>query len=473
MPTLATAATQVQGKYPGAAIPYNGISINSRTLQPGDLYIAIHGPTHNGHDYLPQAQQAGAVGAIVSQPQPNSLPQIIVPDTRCALGKLAAAKRTTSNATVTHWIGITGSNGKTTLKAMISSILGQQHRVHATPGNLNNDIGLPLTILGWQDEPYAVIEMGANHPGEIAYLTQITRPHIAVLNNAGRAHLEGFGSIAGVAQSKAEIIHGIQPGGVFIYNADDTYADLWHTLAAAHQINTMTFGVEQTADIYSTQYHNTWQTDGYAATFNVHTAQQHIDIQLPLAGTHNRKNALAAIAVAETLGISTHDIQAGLAAMRPEPGRLNTARNPDGAWIIDDSYNANADSVQAALQVLHTAPGRRTLVLGDMTETGPEGSAMHAEIGQMANQLGIERLYSVGEQSRHASAGFQRETQHFSDLAQLIETLRADISANDSLLIKGSRSSGMEQIVHALQTNQHSNRGTRYETSPTTKALDR
>lgn len=448
MSTLATAAAQTQGRYTGTAIPYNGISIDTRTLQPGELYIAIQGPTHNGHDYLPQAEQAGAVGAIVSQPHTSNLPQITVPDTRRALGMLAAAQR--AEAIATHWIGITGSNGKTTLKAMITSILAQRHAVHATPGNLNNDIGLPLTILSWQGESYAVIEMGANHPGEIAQLTQIARPHIAVLNNAGRAHLEGFGSIAGVAQAKAEIIHGIQPGGTFVYNADDHYAELWQTLAAAHQINTCTFGVEQTADVRSTHYHNTWQADGYIATFEVQTAHQHIDIQLPLAGAHNQQNAMAAIAVAETIGIPTDDIQAGLAAMRPVPGRLNPQHHPTGAWIIDDSYNANVDSVQAALQVLESAPGRRTLVLGDMAETGPDGIAMHTEIGQTANRMGIERLYSVGEQSRYASEAFYGKTQHFTGLAQLIDTLSHTMSANDSLLIKGSRAAGMEQVVHAL-----------------------
>jgi UDP-N-acetylmuramoyl-tripeptide--D-alanyl-D-alanine ligase len=449
IPTLATAAEQIQGQYTGDDIPYFGVSTDTRTLQPGELYIALEGPTYNGHAYITQAAQAGAAGAIVSQAQDHYLPQIIVPNTRQALGALAAAWRAQTAAT---WIGITGSNGKTTLKTMVANILAQQHQVLATQGNFNNDIGLPQTLLRWQGEPYAVIEMGANHPGEIANLTQITQPQIAVLNNAGRAHLAGFGSLAGVAQAKAEIIQGLQPEGTFIYNADDAYAGLWKELAAQHPIHTCTFGIQQTADIRSTHYHNTWQADGFAATFDVQTAHQTLEISLQLAGEHNRLNALAAIAVAETLAIPATDIQAGLATMQPVPGRLKPQRSRTGAWIIDDSYNANADSVQAALQVLQTAPGRRTLVLGDMTETGQNSIAMHTEIGETAKQLGIERLYSVGEHSQYASEAFQGDTQHRADPEQMADLLRKNLQANDSLLIKGSRTARMEHIVQQLIT---------------------
>ncbi len=447
IPTLATAAEQIQGHYTGDDIPYIGVSTDTRTLQPGELYIALKGPTYNGHAYITQAAQAGAAGAIVSQAQNNYLPQIVVPNTRQALGALATAWRAQTTAT---WIGVTGSNGKTTLKEMIASILAQQHHVLATQGNLNNDIGLPQTLLRWQGEPYAVIEMGANHPGEIANLTQITQPEIAVLNNAGRAHLAGFGSLAGVAQAKAEIIQGLQPEGIFIYNADDAYAGLWQKLAAQHPIRTCTFGVQQAADIHSTHYQNTWGVDGFAATFDVQTAHQTLQISLQLAGVHNRLNALAAIAVTETLAIPAEDIQAGLAAMQPVPGRLKPQRSRTGAWIIDDSYNANADSVQAAIQVLQTAPGRRTLILGDMTETGPDSIAMHTEIGETAKRLGIERLYSVGEQSRYASEAFQGDTQHTAEPEQMTNLLRESLQANDSLLIKGSRTARMEQIVQQL-----------------------
>ena len=443
--TLQTAATHTQGQRHGADRPYRGVSIDTRTLQPGQLYIALPGPNYDGHDYLAQAAAAGAVGAMVQRRLPHALPQIVVSDTRRALGQLAAAWR--NQAQKTTWIGITGSNGKTTVKEMLTHILSQRHAVLATQGNLNNDIGLPLTLLRWQGEPYAVIEMGANHPGEIGYLSQIARPQIAVLNNAGRAHLAGFGSVQGVAQAKIEIIQGLTPEGTFIYNADDTYAPFWQTRAAQHR--TRTFGLRQPANVRAQDYHIVWQADGFAATFNVYGAQPAYPVQLQLAGQHNQMNALAAIAVAEALGIPVADIQAGLAALPPVPGRLKPYRVANG-WVIDDSYNANADSVQAALQVLQQAPGHRTLVLGDLAETGDAETAHYTEIGQQARHDGIECLLSCGQPSQQASTAFGQGGQHFTDQNALIQHLRTTQPAEGSILIKGSRSAHMEQVVQQL-----------------------
>ncbi len=444
--TLRRVAQDTQGELQGADAPYRGISTDTRSLQPGQLYIALQGPNHDGHHYLAQAAQAGAAGAIVSQIQDSPLPQVVVADTRIALGQLAAAWR--QQASDTHWIGITGSNGKTTLKEMLASILAQRHPVLATQGNLNNDIGLPLTLLRWAGEPYAVLEMGANHAGEIGYLSQIARPQVAVLNNAGRAHLAGFGSVAGVAQAKAEIIQGLTPGGTFIYNADDAYADLWQSLADAQQIATCTFGITETADVRGLNYQIDWHTTGYHAAFQVQTARQTYAITLQLAGEHNRQNALAAIAIAEQLGLPAADIIAGLAALSPVAGRLSPHRSQQDGWIIDDSYNANADSVRAALQVLSQAPGRRTLILGDLAETGPEGTNHYTELGQTAQQLGIERLLSCGTDSQQAST--THGSPHFATQAALLDYLHQTAQPGDSILIKGSRSAQMEHIVQQL-----------------------
>lgn len=453
MPPIATslhsAARDTQGELQGADTPYRGVSTDTRSLQPGQLYIALPGPNHDGHNYLAQAAQSGAAGAIVSQVQTNPLPQIVVPDTRIALGRLAAAWR--QQAGNTHWIGITGSNGKTTLRAMIASILAQQYPVLATQGNLNNEIGLPLTLLRWAGEPYAVLEMGANHAGEIGYLSRIAQPQIAVLNNAGRAHLAGFGSVAGVARAKAEIIQGLTRDGVFIYNADDAYANLWQSLADEQNITCNTFGTTDTAGVRSHNYQIDWHETGYRATFQVHTVRRTYAITQQLAGEHNRQNALAAIAVAEQLDIPAADISTGLAALPPVPGRLSPHRTAQGGWIIDDSYNANADSVQAALQVLSQAPGRRTLVLGDLAETGPDGTAHYTELGQTSRQLGIERLLSCGTASRQAST--THGSPHFATRAGLLAYLHQTAQAGESVLIKGSRSAHMDQVVQQLRAN--------------------
>ncbi len=453
MPPIATslhgATRDTQGELQGADAPYRSVSTDTRSLQPGQLYIALQGPDHDGHDYLAQAAQAGAVGAIVRRVQTSPLAQIVVPDTRIALGQLAAAWR--ERASNTHWIGITGSNGKTTLRAMIANILAQQHPVLATQGNLNNDIGLPLTLLRWAGEPYAVLEMGANHAGEISYLSSIAQPQVAVLNNAGRAHLAGFGSVAGVARAKAEIMQGLTRDGVFIYNADDAYASLWQSLADEQHITCNTFGTAETAGVRSHNYQIDWHETGYRATFQVHTVRQTYTITQQLAGEHNRQNALAAIAVAEQLDMSAADIIAGLATLPPVPGRLSPHRTAQGGWIIDDSYNANADSVRAALQVLSQAPGRRTLVLGDLAETGPDGTAHYTELGQTARQLGIERLLSCGTDSRQASA--THGSPHFATRAGLLAYLNQTAQARESVLIKGSRSAHMDQVVQQLRAD--------------------
>ncbi|MFM1891174.1 MAG: UDP-N-acetylmuramoyl-tripeptide--D-alanyl-D-alanine ligase, partial [Pseudomonadota bacterium] len=416
-------------------------------LQPGDLFVALIGAHFDGHDYLDVAAQRGACAALVSREQLHRLPQLVVDDTLQALGRLALLWREHARARV---IAVTGSNGKTTLKEMIAAVLRHLGEVLATRGNLNNDIGLPLTLTRLQDEDYAVLELGANHAGEIDYLSRIARPDVAVLNNAGRAHLEGFGSLEGVARAKAEILHGLDPDGVFVYNADDRFAPLWRELAAGQA--TRSFGVQRPADVSSPPDAGelVWRDAGFGYRFPVRTPAGDVDLELRLAGGHNRMNALAATAASLSAGATLDAVAAGLAEIAPVRGRLCPLPGRDGMRLVDDSYNANPDSVAAAIAVLAAAPGRRNLVLGDLAELGGDAAALHAEIGRAARAAGLERLYTCGELSAAASAAFGSGARHCPAQAELVDVLAAELDAEDTVLVKGSRAAHMERVVEAL-----------------------
>ncbi len=444
---LSEAAQVVQGELHGRDAVFSSVSTDTRTLSTGDLFVALNGPNFDAHDYVRLAEQQGAMGAMVQREVSANLPLLRVKDTRLALGRLAAAWRDKAGARV---IGITGSNGKTTLKEMLAAILGQVDRVLSTRGNLNNDIGMPLTLMRLQDEQYAVIEMGANHAGEIAYLSRIARPDVAVLNNAGRAHLEGFGSIEGVARAKAEILQGLAATGTFIYNADDRFANLWRELAEGHRMRG--FGLDEQADVRSPaeSYRLEWRDAGFEAAFEVIAGAEAFEVRLRLGGRHNRMNALAAVAVALELGIPPKAIREGLASLAPVKGRLCPVPTTSGVRLVDDAYNANPDSVAAAIAVLAAMPGRRTLVLGDLGELGEEQVSLHRELGVLASQAGVERLYTCGPLSAHAAETFQGEKRVFADHAALLEGLRESLGADESVLVKGSRASAMDRVVAAL-----------------------
>ena len=437
----------VDGRLVGADRHFDGVSTDTRTLRSGELFVALHGPNFDGHDYLQTADELGAAGALVTRAGNTGLSMVEVTDTLLGLGRLGRQWRLRSPARV---VGVTGSNGKTTLKEMTAAILARRGAVLATRGNLNNHIGVPLTLSRLRDEPFAVIEMGANHPGEIDYLAGLVCPDVAVLNNAGRAHLEGFGSIEGVARAKAEIINGLQSGGVFVYNADDRFADLWAELAARHE--RLSFGVAGTADVSSpaAAYEVLWHGDRFQARFPVICEQGEIEVRLQLVGEHNRMNALAAIAASLAAGAGLNDAGA-LAGLEPVPGRLCPLTGRGGSRVIDDSYNANPDSVLAALRVLSAAPGRRTLVLGDLAELGAEVKQLHRLIGEQAAGFGIERLLTVGEFSGHAGRSFSGEHRHYADQAALADDVMKDLSQEDSVLVKGSRSARMETVVERLR----------------------
>jgi UDP-N-acetylmuramoyl-tripeptide--D-alanyl-D-alanine ligase len=445
-PSLADAAHWAQGQLVGVDAPLVGVSTDTRTLCQGELFVALRGPHFDGHDYLDVAAARGAAGALVQRGHQAVLSTIEVDDTRLGLGRLARGWRLQSDAKV---IGLTGSNGKTTLKEMIAAILTHNGATLATHGNLNNDIGVPLTLCRLRDERFAVIEMGANHRGEIDYLTGLVKPDVAVLNNAGRAHLEGFGGLEGVARGKAEIMNGLGPNGVFVFNGDDRFAELWRELADGR--TQRTFGVKQPADVSSPDeaIRVVWRGHRFETRFPVHCAAGQIEVGIQLAGEHNRMNALAAVAASLEVGASLDTVVPALAAIKPVPGRLCPMSARGGARLIDDSYNANPDSVLAALRVLKTAPGRRTMVLGDLAELGDEAVELHRQIGRSVAEAGIERLYTVGDLSAHAGQAFTGEHKHFDERAALIDYVGAELGSDDSMLVKGSRSARMDELVAA------------------------
>lgn len=443
--TLSEMAQAIGARHLGADERFAAVSTDTRTLAEGDLFVALKGPSFDGHDYLSQALAQGAVAAVVEREIPLDCPQLVVPDTRIALGDMAAQWRQKSSAQV---IAVTGSNGKTTVKEMIAAILGRQGRVLATRGNLNNDIGVPLTLMRLQGEAFAVVEMGANHPGEIGYLSKLTRPDVALLNNACRSHLEGFGSLEGVAKAKSEIVSGLTETGCFVFNADDNFAPFWSGVAAGRR--RCTFGIQQPADVSSPgELALQWHAHGFSSRFTVVTPNGSLEIELALAGEHNRMNALAAIAAALQVGASEQSIVEGLGLLRPIKGRLQPLRGRQGVWLIDDSYNANPDSVGAAIRVLAGAPGRRFLVLGELGELGPGTEEFYRELGRQAQVAGIDHLYAVGG----AGVAAQQVTRGggaFASRESLLERLQQELRPGDRVLVKGSRAAGMEKVINAL-----------------------
>jgi UDP-N-acetylmuramoyl-tripeptide--D-alanyl-D-alanine ligase len=345
---------------------------------------------------------------------------------------------------------VTGSNGKTTVKEMIAAMLGQQAPVLATRGNLNNDIGMPLTLLGLREERYAVLEMGANHAGEIAQMTRIARPDVAVITNAGAAHLEGFGDLDGVARAKGEILAGLPAQGTAVLNADDRYLGFWQGLSTGKRCLTFGFHPRAAVRCNRTAVETAWTETGFLTRFRVQSQHGEFPLEMQLAGEHNLTNALAACAACLALEHPLSHIQQGLLQLAPVTGRLQTRISSSGLRLIDDSYNANPDSMAAAISVLRSAPGRRWLVMGDLAELGEAAASLHARIGEMAKTAGIERLWCCGPLSRAAAEHFGPAGRHFADRQSLAAALLESLASGDTVLVKGSHSSQMEQVVEAL-----------------------
>ncbi len=441
---LSEAARVLAVKHLGPDAQFAGVSTDSRVLERDNLFIALHGPHFDGHAFLDQAMQRGAAAALVDRAVETALPNLRVQDTRAGLGQLAAAWRARHTMPL---VAVTGSNGKTTVKEMIAAILGRRGPLLVTQGNLNNDIGVPLTLLRLEPaHRHALIEMGANHPGEIGYLTRIARPSVALITNAGPAHLEGFGSIEGVAHAKGEIYQGLSRNGIAVINNDDRYAPLWRKLAGGHRL--MSFGLQAPADVSAE-----WRQESGGSVLQLSTPEGATQVKLPLPGRHNVMNTLAAAAAALAAGAALSDIKKGLEAMRPVHGRLEWTPGIKGVQLIDDTYNANPASLRAALEVLAACATRKWLVLGDMGELGADAAALHAQAGEWARAAGVEALYATGELSRHALRTFGAGSEHFANHAALIAALTGRLERDNgvvTILIKGSRSAHMEAVVAAL-----------------------
>ena len=438
---LAEAATVLDARRITADVRFRGVSTDSRDLQEGNLFVALQGPNFDGHDYVETAREQGAAAAAVSRALDTALPLIEVDDTRQALGQLAAWWRSQFTLPV---IAITGSNGKTTVRAMTGAILSRAGRTLSTRGNLNNDIGVPLTLFRLDAaDRFAVVEMGANHAGEIDYLAGIGQPTIAVVTNAGPAHLEGFGDLAAVATAKGELFARLDEDGIAIINADDDFASFWRELAGQRQI--VSFGLEQPAEVRAR-----WEGSVDGSRIQLFTPLGATAFQLAMPGRHNVMNALAASAAALAAGVGLDEISAGLESLSPVAGRFNIHQLPDGVTLIDDTYNANPGSLQAALDVLALSDGETWLVLGDMGELGADAQALHRAAGEQAYTAGIDRLFTLGSLAQAAAEAFGSRAEHFDNPETLVAALSQARHGDLHILVKGSRSMRMERIIESL-----------------------
>lgn len=446
MLTTEQAARIVGGVCRGQSVAFTRVVTDSRTVQAGDLFVALRGEHFDGNAFSAGALCAGAAAVMVDVSCATDIaPAVVVADTRLALGQLAADWRQRMPAKLA---AITGSSGKTSVKDMLAAIVRAavgDAALCVTPGNLNNDIGMPLTLLGLRPQhQYAVIEMGMNHAGELDYLSHLARPDWVLINNAGQAHVGLLGSVAAVAQAKGEIIAGCAPTSTVALNADDIYCAMWRELAGARQV--LTFGLAQSADVRG-RYVAT--EDG--CRLRIMFAGDEIEVSLPVPGRHNAMNALAAATLAAAMGMSLAAIQTGLQTFVSAPGRLQIRILPNGTRLIDDSYNANPESVHAAIDVLAGYAGRRVLVLGDMGELGNASEAAHTGVGEYAKSRGIDTLMAMGHDSQLAIRVFGVGGQHFDDIVDLVDALRPQLTAEATVLIKGSRFMRMERVVEMLE----------------------
>jgi UDP-N-acetylmuramoyl-tripeptide--D-alanyl-D-alanine ligase len=441
---LHEAASALEASAVGPDVEFTVVATDSHKLPAGSLFVALRGERYDGHAYAAKAIEQGAAAVMVEASAGLDVsPAILVKDSRLALGQLAAWHRMNLPARV---MAITGSNGKTTVKEMLAAILNAEagaDAVLATSGNFNNEIGMPLTLLRLQPQHrYAVLEMGMNHPGELTYLSRLARPDAALVNNALRAHLEGLGSVEAVARAKGEIYTGLKHDGVALINADDPHADLWREMADGRRV--LTFGLGQ-GDVRAD-----YKLLEYGAELTLHTPAGSVATTLAVPGLHNVRNAVAAAAAAHVLDVSLAGIASGLAAYAGTKGRLQVHPCILGARLIDDTYNANPDSVAAAIAVLAAQPGSRILVLGDMGELGPDAAELHREIGAMAKQAGVDRLLCLGELSRMAVEAFGAGAMYFERIEELLAEIEQALGPEVTVLVKGSRFMKMERVVQSF-----------------------
>jgi UDP-N-acetylmuramoyl-tripeptide--D-alanyl-D-alanine ligase len=449
--TLGEFARLCGGRLIGSDSAYTDVVSDTRSLTASQLFVALRGPHFNGNDFLASALALRAAGAVVDVAQPVALPQIVVRDTQAALERAARAWRADFTGPL---VGVAGSNGKTTAKEMTAAILGEAGDCLATRGNLNNHIGVPLTLLRLEpSHRFAVVEMGANHAGEVAALVSLANPSVGMITNAGAEHLEGFGSLEGVARAEGEMVAGLAATATAVINADDAFAQLWRELTHARVV---TFGVHASADFSASEVRAAVAEDGFRTQFRLQAPQGSVRIELALGGEHNVANALAAAAASVSAGATLEQVASGLARVRAVSGRLQFRQAKSGAWLIDDSYNANPSSVRAAIEVLGSLAGRRWLVLGDMAELGEHAAQAHAEIGEFAREHGVERLYATGTLMARAAESFGAGAQWYPDVGALSAALTQALGAAGGevrLLVKGSRFNRLERVVATLSAD--------------------
>ena len=455
MMRLSEAAAAIGAELRGSDLAFDCVATDTRVMSPRALFVALKGERFDGQQFIPQAIREGAVAAMVRRSMEmtavadeQAIPRLLVDDTRKALGRLAR-----------HWRGkftmplvaLTGSSGKTTVKEMLAGILrtacregGSEPSVLATRGNLNNDIGVPLMLLELHGaHRYAVIEMGMNHAEEIRYLARLAAPDVALVNNAGRAHIEFLGSEEAIARAKGELFEELKVGGTAVINADDRFAPLWRKLAKGRK--QIDFGTEGEAAVTAR-----YQLRYLESEIVVKMPRGEAALTLRAPGLHNVRNALAAAAAASALDIAPQTVAAGLGRYEGMKGRLQCKAGRNGATLLDDTYNANPESVRAAIALLAQAPGKRLLVLGDMGELGPDAPRCHLEVGEAARAAGIEGLVTFGELSAQATRGFGRGARHFTRVEDLLAEVENRLSTDVTVLVKGSRFMRMERIVQAF-----------------------
>lgn len=453
MMSVSQAAQALGVQYTGGDVKFTAVSTDTRAIKPGDLFVALKGERYDGHAFLAQAVAAGAAAVLIERASEIDLPQIVVDDTTRALGQLGNYWRRQFDIPL---VAVTGSNGKTTVKEMLASILREalvadsrvlnpESCVLATRGNLNNHIGVPLTLLELRSaHRYAVIEMGMNHAGEISYITRLAEPDVALINNAGVAHIENLGSTEAIARAKGEIFEGLKAGGTAVINADERFAQLWRDLAQGKR--QIEFALEAKAAV--------------TATCKVRELDSEIVLSTPLGtapavvpapGLHNVKNALAASAAAIALAVPAATVAAGLARFGGVKGRLQRKCGLHGATLIDDTYNANPDSMRAAISVLAQARGKKLLVLGDMGELGRDAIILHAQIGEFAREAGVGQLFTLGELSAHTMRAFGAGARHFTRIEELLAEIENVLAPDMTVLVKGSRFMQMERVIKSFE----------------------
>jgi len=447
---LTDVALWTRGTLHGADVPVDGVFTDTRAPKPGALFVALKGDSFDAHDFVAQAQAGGAAAALVERQVAIDLPQVVVADTLLALGDLASAVRAQHRTRV---VGITGSNGKTTVKTLLATILGLHGKAHFNAGNLNNEIGLPLSLLAMPaDADYAVIEMGAGKPGDIAYLAGIARPEIGLVNNIAPAHLERMGTLEGIAETKGALYTSLPAHGIAVINADDAFAATFAAMAGSRRI--VRFSMASVADVRGEVIES-----GARMRFALRMPGAQTQVDLPLGGRHNVMNALAAAAAAYALDVPAATIRQGLESAPAVKGRLQRHVLAAGWTLIDDSYNANPGSTEAAIDTLAAEAGEGWLVLGDMRELGAAACELHAHVGAHARERGIARLFTVGPLAKAAADSFGAGATHFADQQALISVLAADVHMGVNVLVKGSRGSAMDNVVRALLEPRGANGG--------------